>query len=165
VNKNILVANEKVEAEKGKSLTRFLGVYLSKKAQSTLIKNKAKLLVLIDKENDELETRKIVKKCNRKILTEHWSTKDNNTVPGYVEIEKSNSSLILEQNSEYTQLTDIHADPNTRISFPLYWGEYKVEKVTRPFLKKIFETWNGTNWRLIELILALEPEVNNSKLD
>src|SRR5260363_298595 len=60
--------------------------------------------VLIDKKNDELETRKIVKKCNRKILTEHWSTKENITVPGYVEIEKSNSSLISEQNSEYSWL-------------------------------------------------------------
>ncbi|CAG8782654.1 16587_t:CDS:2, partial [Gigaspora margarita] len=58
--------------------------------------------VLIDKENDELETRKIVK---------------------------------------------------------------KLEKVTRPFLKKIFEIWNGTNWRLTKLILALEPEEKNSKLD
>ncbi|CAG8799071.1 1723_t:CDS:2, partial [Gigaspora margarita] len=54
--------------------------------------------------NDELETKKIVKKCNHKILTEHWSTKDNNIVPGYVEIEKSNSSLILEQNGEYSWL-------------------------------------------------------------
>ena len=63
------------------------------------------------------------------------------------------------------QLTDIHADLNTRISFPLYWGEFKVEKATRPFLKKIFETWNGTNWRLTESILALEPEANNSRLD
>ncbi|CAG8530793.1 5206_t:CDS:2 [Gigaspora rosea] len=36
------------------------------------------------------------------------------------------------------------------------------ELATRPFLKKIFETWNGTNWRLTESILALEPEANNS---
>ena len=32
INKNILVANEKVEVEKGRSLTRFLGAYISKKA-------------------------------------------------------------------------------------------------------------------------------------
>ncbi|CAG8684944.1 32254_t:CDS:2 [Gigaspora margarita] len=50
--------------------------------------------VLIDKENNELETKKIVRKYNRKIFTEHWSTKDNNTAPDYVEIEKSNGSLI-----------------------------------------------------------------------
>ncbi|CAG8733120.1 29579_t:CDS:2, partial [Gigaspora margarita] len=60
--------------------------------------------VLIDKENDELETRKIVRKYNCKILTEYWSTKDNNTASGYIEIEKSNSLLILEQNSEYSWL-------------------------------------------------------------
>ncbi|CAG8736305.1 6662_t:CDS:2, partial [Gigaspora margarita] len=41
----------------------------------------------------------------------------------------------------------------------------KVEKVTRLFLKKIFETWNGTNLRLTELILALKPETNNFKLN
>ncbi|CAG8795420.1 4943_t:CDS:2, partial [Gigaspora margarita] len=39
------------------------------------------------------------------------------------------------------------------------------EKATRPFFKKIFETWNSTNWRLTESILTLEPKVNNSKLD
>ncbi|CAG8851850.1 16447_t:CDS:1, partial [Gigaspora margarita] len=60
--------------------------------------------VLIDKENNKLETKKIIRKCNHKILTEHWSTKDNNTVPGYVKIEKSNGSLISEQNGEYSWL-------------------------------------------------------------
>ncbi|RIB19704.1 hypothetical protein C2G38_2245007 [Gigaspora rosea] len=233
--------------------------------------------VLIDKKNDELETKKIIRKCNHKILTEHWSTKDNNTAQS---VESLDNQLIMDQNFDinlvnnlvnsldcnisssknsfwtYTdgslihevnrclwvevgeehelvlrknyaklknwpsstkleliaickelkhlnqiadlikakeinlelkkikghsnnkwndkadvlakkatilvQLTDINADINTRISFPLYWNEYKVEKATRPFLKKIFETWNGTNWRLTESILALEPEANNS---
>ncbi|CAG8755510.1 33792_t:CDS:2 [Gigaspora margarita] len=141
--------------------------------------------VLIDKKNNELETRKIVKKCNRKILTEHWSTKDNITVPGYVEIEKSNSSLIPEQNSEYNILTGKASRYNTSKpgeeesllyslqsiesldnqlimdqNFDINLANNLVnsldcnissEKATRPFLKKIFEIWNGTNWRLTEI--------------
>ena len=63
------------------------------------------------------------------------------------------------------QSTDIHADLNTRISSLLFWGDHRVEKVTRLFLKKILETWNCTNWRLTEAILALEPETNSPKLD
>ncbi|CAG8802638.1 34878_t:CDS:2, partial [Gigaspora margarita] len=153
------------------------------------------------KENNELETKKIIKKCKRKILTEHWSTKDNNIAPDYVKIEKSNGSLISEQNSEYSWLgqskvliviskpllkTDNDQNFNINLannlvnsldcnissgknSFWIYTNGSLIHEGNKCSMgsgwAQIFETWNGTNWRLSESILALKPKVNNSMLD
>ena len=69
---------------------------------SILTDKRKKEWVLIDKENNELELRKIVKKSKHKILMELWLTKENNLLPGYVEIEKAKNLLISKQNEEYS---------------------------------------------------------------
>ena len=55
------------------------------------------------------------------------------------------ADILAKKATTLMQSTNIHADLNTRISFLLFWGNYRVEKVTRLFLKKILETWNCTN--------------------
>ncbi|CAG8789453.1 26946_t:CDS:2, partial [Gigaspora margarita] len=91
----------KIKAEKKAKWFLFIEDVLLQNPKNREIKE---IYQTSDKENDKLETKKIIKKCNRKILTKHWSTKDNITAPGYIEIEKSNSLLILEQNGEYSWL-------------------------------------------------------------
>ena len=64
--------------------------------------NRKREWILLNKENKELETRKIIKKGKSKILTEHWSVKENSLTTGYVEVEQVIKTSSSELNRKYS---------------------------------------------------------------